>query len=110
MIATSLTIERDELSTADLKFINRSVKEMRSAAKVFAPFKHLRKAVVFGSARMRLDSPHYKLATDFACENGQARFHADYRGERWNNGRGTSRRRPRAQFCAEYPFAVRTAS
>jgi uncharacterized protein (TIGR00730 family) len=68
MIITALKIARDELSTADLKLINRSVKEMRSAAKVFAPFKHLRKVVVFGSARTQPDSPHYKLATDFACE------------------------------------------
>jgi len=68
MIPITLKIAPDELSTADLKLINRSVKEMRSAAKVFAPFKHLRKVVVFGSARIQPDSPHYKLATDFAYE------------------------------------------
>jgi uncharacterized protein (TIGR00730 family) len=68
MIPTALKIVGDELSMADLKLINRSVREMRSAAKIFAPFKHLRKAVVFGSARMQPDAPHYKLATDFACE------------------------------------------
>jgi uncharacterized protein (TIGR00730 family) len=68
MIPTMLKIVPAELSIADLKLINRSVKEMRSAAKIFAPFKHLRKVVVFGSARMLSDSPHYKVATDFACE------------------------------------------
>jgi hypothetical protein len=68
MITTALKIGRDELSAADLKLINRSAKEMRSAAKVFAPFKHLRKVVVFGSARSTRDSPDYKVATDFACE------------------------------------------
>src|SRR4029078_2598881 len=68
MITTALKIGRDELSVADLKLINRSAKEMRSAAKVFAPFKHLRKVVVFGSARSTRDSPDYKVATDFACE------------------------------------------
>ncbi len=66
MIPITLKIAPDELSTADLKLINRSVKEMRSAAKAFAPFKHLRKVVVFGSARIQPGSPHYKLATDFA--------------------------------------------
>jgi uncharacterized protein (TIGR00730 family) len=68
MITTALKIGRDELSVADLKLINRSAKEMRSAAKIFAPFRHLRKVVVFGSARSRRDSPDYKVATDFACE------------------------------------------
>jgi uncharacterized protein (TIGR00730 family) len=68
MIITALKIARDELSTADLKLINRSVKEMRSAARIFEPFRHLRKVVVFGSARTQSDSPYYKLATDFACE------------------------------------------
>jgi uncharacterized protein (TIGR00730 family) len=68
MITTALKIGRDELSVADLKLINRSAKEMRSAAKVFAPFKHLRKVVVFGSARSTRDSPDYKVATDFSCE------------------------------------------
>jgi uncharacterized protein (TIGR00730 family) len=68
MITTALKIGRDEMSVADLKLINRSVKEMRSAAKIFAPFKHLRKVVVFGSARTQSDSPDYKVATDFACE------------------------------------------
>jgi uncharacterized protein (TIGR00730 family) len=68
MITTALKIGRDELSVADLKLINRSAKEMRSAAKTFAPFKHVRKVVVFGSARSTRDSPDYKVATDFACE------------------------------------------
>jgi uncharacterized protein (TIGR00730 family) len=68
MIATALKIGRDELSMADLKLINRSAKEMRSAAKIFAPFKHLRKVAVFGSARSAENSPNYRMATDFACE------------------------------------------
>jgi len=68
MIATALKIARDEMTVADLKLINRSAKEMRSAAKIFAPFKHLRKVAVFGSARSASDSLNYKMATDFASE------------------------------------------
>jgi uncharacterized protein (TIGR00730 family) len=68
MIITALQIARDQLNIADLKLINRSVKEMRSAAKIFAPFKGLRKVVVFGSARTPPNSPDYQLATEFACE------------------------------------------
>lgn len=68
MITTALKIARDELSIADLNLINRSVKEMRSAAKMFAPFKHLRKVAVFGSARTPPNSSGDRVAIDFACE------------------------------------------
>src|SRR6266480_4321910 len=68
MIVTALTIARDRMSVADLKLINRSIKEMRNAAKVFAPFQHLRKVAVFGSARTPADSPVYDVAKDFGRE------------------------------------------
>jgi uncharacterized protein (TIGR00730 family) len=48
--------------------INRSIKEMLNAAKVFAPFQHLRKVAIFGSARTPTDSPEYEVAEDFARE------------------------------------------
>jgi hypothetical protein len=41
---------------------------MRNAAKVFAPFQHLRKVAIFGSARTAVDSPVYEVAKDFARE------------------------------------------
>jgi hypothetical protein len=44
MIVTAPKIARDQLSGADLKLINRSVKEMRYAAKVFAPLQRFRKS------------------------------------------------------------------
>src|SRR5213076_3194381 len=68
MIVTALKIARDRMSVADLKLINRSIKEMRYTAKVFAPFQHLRKVAVFGSARTSADSPEFKVAKDFARE------------------------------------------
>jgi uncharacterized protein (TIGR00730 family) len=68
MIVTALKIARDHMSVADLKLINRSIKEMRNAAKIFAPFQHFRKVAVFGSARTPVDSSVYKVAEDFARE------------------------------------------
>src|SRR5438046_2538748 len=68
MIVTALKIARDQMSVADLKLINRSVKEMRNAAKVFAPFQHFRKVAVFGSARTSPDAPEYQVAEDFGRE------------------------------------------
>jgi len=68
MIVTALKIARDQMSVADLKLINRSAKEMRYAAKMFAPFQHFRKVAVFGSARTLLDAPEFKVAEDFGRE------------------------------------------
>src|SRR5213083_117497 len=68
MIVTALKIARDRMNVADLKLINRSVREMRYAAKVFAPFQHLRKVAVFGSARSSADAPDYQIAEDFGRE------------------------------------------
>jgi uncharacterized protein (TIGR00730 family) len=66
MIVTALKMARDEMGVADLKLINRSLKEMRYAAKVFARYSQFRKVVVFGSARVSSDSPEAKVAEDFA--------------------------------------------
>jgi uncharacterized protein (TIGR00730 family) len=68
MIVTALKMARDEMSVADLKLINRSLKEMRYAAKVFAPYAHLRKVAVFGSARIPEGAPEFQVAEDFARE------------------------------------------
>src|SRR5438128_1152897 len=66
MIVTALKMARDEMGVADLKLINRSLKEMRYAAKVFARYAQFRKVVVFGSARVASDAPESKVAEDFA--------------------------------------------
>lgn len=68
MIVTALKIARDEMGVADLKLINRSLKELRYAAKVFAPYTETRKVAVFGSARTPADAPVYKLAETFGQE------------------------------------------
>lgn len=66
MIMTALKMARDEMSVADLKLINRSLKELRYAAKVFAPYSAFRKVAVFGSARIPPDAPEFKVAEEFA--------------------------------------------
>ena len=66
MIVTALKMARDKMGVADLKLINRSLKELRYAAKVFAPYRDFRKVVVFGSARTPPDGPESKVAEEFA--------------------------------------------
>jgi uncharacterized protein (TIGR00730 family) len=73
MIATALRMGSDEVSVADLKLINRSLKELRAAANAFAPYQGLRKVAIFGSARTMPADPEFKVAEAFAermRENG----------------------------------------
>ncbi len=66
MIITVLKMARDRMGTADLKLMNRSLKEMRYAAKVFAGYRQFRKVCVFGSARTLPTAPEYAVAEEFA--------------------------------------------
>jgi uncharacterized protein (TIGR00730 family) len=63
-----LKMARDRMGTADLKLMNRSLKEMRYAAKVFAGYREFRKVCVFGSARTLPSAPEYRVAEEFARE------------------------------------------
>lgn len=67
MFASVFRLGRDPVSRLERKIINSAVKEMRYAFRVFAPYRAVRKASVFGSARVRRDSPAYASARDFAA-------------------------------------------
>ncbi|MEO5722383.1 MAG: LOG family protein, partial [Chthoniobacterales bacterium] len=66
MIMTALKMARDKMGTADLKLMNRSLKEMRYAAKVFSGYREFRKVCVFGSARTLPTEPEFQVAEEFA--------------------------------------------
>ncbi|MDQ6656195.1 MAG: LOG family protein, partial [Verrucomicrobiota bacterium] len=68
MIMTALKMARDGMGTADLKLMNRSLKEMRYAAKVFAKYREFRKVCVFGSARTLPTEPEFLAAEEFGRE------------------------------------------
>ena len=65
MIFTALKMARDKMGTGDLKLMNRSLKELRYAAKIFAPYRDVRKVVVFGSARTAATEPEALAAEEF---------------------------------------------
>ena len=44
-------LAKDKTSRGDLKILSRTLRELRYAFKVFAPYRHRRKVTVFGSAR-----------------------------------------------------------
>ncbi|MGC3988479.1 MAG: TIGR00730 family Rossman fold protein [Chthoniobacteraceae bacterium] len=67
LIVTALKIGRENYSVADLKLFNRALKEMRSAARMFAPYTGRKKVVVFGSARTKATEPAAIAAEEFTA-------------------------------------------
>lgn len=55
----------DHTSRGDLKILSRTLRELRYAFKVFAPYRLRRKVTVFGSARTPPGHPSYRQAVDF---------------------------------------------
>ena len=66
LIVHSLKCRRDHLEVLDLKVLSRSMAEFRYAARVFKPYRDVRKVSIFGSARTPEDDPYYLMAVDFA--------------------------------------------
>jgi uncharacterized protein (TIGR00730 family) len=58
-------LARDGSTMGDLKILSRTLRELRYAFKVFAPYRHRRKVTMFGSARTLPNAPAYEQAERF---------------------------------------------
>lgn len=58
-------LKYDDARRGDLKILSRTLRELRYAFKVFAPYRSRPKVTIFGSARTRSDHPCYQQALDF---------------------------------------------
>jgi uncharacterized protein (TIGR00730 family) len=65
MLTTALKMFEDGAGVADLKIANMALKEMRYGFKVFAPYRHVPKITVFGSARTAPQHPVSTQAYNF---------------------------------------------
>jgi hypothetical protein len=65
MLTTVLKMFEDGAGVADLKIANSALKEMRYGFKVFAPYRHVPKVTVFGSARTTPAHPVSAQAYNF---------------------------------------------
>jgi uncharacterized protein (TIGR00730 family) len=65
IIANSMKLLRDQTNRGDMKLLNKSLKELRYAIKVFAPYRDVRKVSIFGSARTLEDHEDYLAAAAF---------------------------------------------
>jgi uncharacterized protein (TIGR00730 family) len=68
MILTSVNLLKDDADRGDIKVMNKSLKELRYAFRVFARYRHRKRVSVFGSARASKDSPDYQQALAFGRE------------------------------------------
>jgi uncharacterized protein (TIGR00730 family) len=66
MIRTIIKLAADGTSRGELKILNRALKELRHAFKVFAPYSGVRKVSIFGSTHIKESDPYYHLARDLA--------------------------------------------
>ncbi len=65
LIGAGLRLLDDQVDRRDVRVINSAVKELRYAAKVFAPYRGRRKVTVFGSARTKPGCAEYEQAVEF---------------------------------------------
>jgi len=64
MLRTVLKLAAEETSRGDLKILNRALKELRYAFKIFAPYSSVRKVSIFGSTHIHEHDPYYLLAKE----------------------------------------------
>ena len=66
ILVTVVGLAGDEADRLNLKITNAALREMREAFKVFAPYRHIPKVTIFGSARTLPDDPLYVQTRDLA--------------------------------------------
>jgi len=76
MILSALKAGQEDDERADLKLMNTTLKEMRFTAKVFGPYRNVRKVTVFGSARTQPLEPVYAMAREFGHRLAKAGYMA----------------------------------
>jgi uncharacterized protein (TIGR00730 family) len=74
LLVGTLRLHDSHLDVLDLKIVNRAVKELRHAFRVFHDYRDRRKISIFGSARTASDDPNYQLAFQFSRQVVEAGF------------------------------------
>ncbi len=67
ILVSGVRLAGDGADRLDLKITNAALKEMREAFRVFAPYRHVPKVTIFGSARTLPDDPLYLQTRDLAA-------------------------------------------
>ncbi len=60
--------------SGEMKLLNRNIKELRYAFRVFSEYRDVRKVVIFGSSRTKENQIEYQIAEEFARKIAQKGF------------------------------------
>jgi len=74
IIENALKLLADVKDTGDVRVIQTAVRELRYAYRLFAPYSHIRKVTIFGSARTAPTKQEYQQAVEFGQKIVQAGF------------------------------------
>jgi hypothetical protein len=74
IIDNALKLLKDVQDSGDVRVIQTALRELRFAFKLFAPYSHVRKVTMFGSARTAPTRPEYQQAVDFGRKIAEAGF------------------------------------
>lgn len=66
ILATGIALGLDDTSRLDLKITSAALSEMRAAFRLFAPFPHVPKVTIFGSARTKPEDELYRSTVEVA--------------------------------------------
>jgi uncharacterized protein (TIGR00730 family) len=67
LLVTGIRMAEDHPSRGDLKIATAAIREMRRAFAAFAPYRHVRKVSIFGSARTTSESSLYRQTVELAA-------------------------------------------
>jgi hypothetical protein len=74
IIENALKILTDVKDSGDVRVIQTAIRELRYAFKLFAPYAHVRKVTIFGSARTQPAKMEYQQAVEFGRKIVEAGF------------------------------------
>jgi uncharacterized protein (TIGR00730 family) len=74
IIENALKLLRDVEDSGDVRVIQTAVRELRYAFKLFAPYSHVRKVTIFGSARTQPTRLEYQQGVEFGRKIAEAGY------------------------------------
>jgi uncharacterized protein (TIGR00730 family) len=74
ILETALKLLTDVKNTGDVRVIRTALRELRYSFRLFAPYAHVRKVTIFGSARTQPDELEYQQAVEFGRKIAKAGF------------------------------------
>ena len=74
MFITVAKIGLESSDVGEMKLLNRNIKELRYAFRIFSEYRDVRKVVIFGSSRTKENQIEYQMAEEFARKIVQKGF------------------------------------